>query len=124
MLVFHFRDLSGLFRKREEIGASTTGGEAGGGRGGGGGGDARVGEAGESAAGRGTGAGVGRAGGGGVATTLPSTFLEDWAPSSGVDDSRRKPVALVRPPWPPPIVDLSPPRAYSPASWFSCSRIS
>lgn len=119
MLVFHFRDLSGLVRKREEIGASTTGGKAGGG-----GGGARVGEAGESAGGRVTDAGAGRAGGGGVATLSSTTFLEDWAPSSEIDDSRREPVALVRPPWPPPIVDLSPPRASSPASWFSCSRIS
>lgn len=31
MLVFHFGDLSDLIRKREEIGASTMGGEAGGG---------------------------------------------------------------------------------------------
>lgn len=101
MLVFHFRDLAGLVRKREEIGASTTGGEAGGG--GGGGGGARLGEAGESA-------GAGAAAGAGVATALLSTtFLEDWALSSEIDDSRREPVALVRPPW-------SPPRAYSPAS--------
>lgn len=61
MLVFHFRDLAGLVRKREEIGSSTTGGEAGGG-------GARVGEAGESA-----GAGVGA--GAGVATS--TKFLED-----------------------------------------------
>lgn len=31
MLVFHFRDLSDLIRKREEIEVSTMGGEAGGG---------------------------------------------------------------------------------------------
>lgn len=101
MLVFHFRDLAGLVRKREEIGASTTEGEAGGG---GGGGGATVGEAGESAGARaGSGAGV-------ATTLLSTTFLEDWALSSEIDDSRREPVALVRPPWPPP------PRAYSPAS--------
>lgn len=76
-------------------------------------------------AGEGAGATAGATAGAGVATTSLSTaFLEDSALSSEIDDSRREPVALVRPPWPPPIVELSPPRAYSPASWFSCSRIS
>lgn len=107
MLVFHFSDLAGLGRKREEIGASTTGGEAGGGGGEGGGG---VGEG-------GVGGRVGRAGeSAGAGATAGAGALEDCGLSSETDDSRREPEALVRPPWPPPIGDLSPPRAHSSSS--------
>lgn len=41
-----------------------------------------------------------------------------------VDNSGSELPALVRPSWPPPIVELLPPRAKSPASWFNGSRIS
>ena len=126
ILAFHFWDLSGLARKREEMGASTTEGEAGGG--------ATVGTAGGSARGEvgraGAGGGIGGVGRGftgwwGVVTSLSSTtFSEDIAPSSAEDDDSCLGIsALVRPSWPPPIAELLP-LAYSRSSWFSCSRIS